>query len=450
MKRNILLTITFMAIVIFLTVQVYMVISIWKQKEENLLMRYKSLSREALSALLSKKKANGFEKAMDITDKFTGLIISEELPMISTTLDSSSIRKEVLSQTYSILRKNEMLSSFIGSYFKKAGYDPDYKTDYFIYSYKLIDNSGDFVISNTMPDSPPPKGMIVVNSFREEHNNFIIEFAYLLDVTGRKRMVFREAYISFILIVISVIAVIAVFWITWSNLVEEKRLSGLKSDFINNMTHELKTPLSTITVAGRTLEKEQIITDRERILETARMIGKQSIHLNQLINTILEVSLLERKEFEPDASLVEIDELTHQIVNAFSTSCDGCATIVEEYGAGALKINVDILYYTTMINNLLTNAVKYCDGKVIIKVITSSDPKNFYIRISDTGIGISREHLDHVFEKFYRITHGNIHNTKGLGLGLYYVRRIAEAHSGDVSVTSKPGKGTTFIIRLPI
>ncbi len=231
---------------------------------------------------------------------------------------------------------------------------------------------------------------------------------------------------------------------------EERRLSELKSDFINNMTHELKTPLSTITVAGRTLEKEQILSDRERVLETAQMIGKQSIHLNQLINTILEVTFLERTEFELDRHKVSVDELMHQIVTSFLTSCDGCAVIRESYGVNGTAVSLDLVYFTTLINNLLTNAMKYCEREPEIDVTTAINCGNLEITIADNGIGISRDHIDHIFEKFYRVPHGNIHKTKGLGLGLYYVKRIARAHGGDVSVGSKPGKGTTFRIRIPI
>ncbi|NLD63195.1 MAG: HAMP domain-containing histidine kinase [Bacteroidales bacterium] len=292
--------------------------------------------------------------------------------------------------------------------------------------------------------------MVIVNTFREERNHFILEFHYLLDLTHKNEMVLREALLSFVLITGSILIVFLVFGLTWRNLMEERRLSELKSDFINNMTHELKTPLSTITVAGRTLEKEQIITDRDRVLETARMIGKQSVHLNQLINTILEVSFLEREEFELDRHKVVIDELLHQVVTSFLTSCDGCAEIKEDYSINGMEASVDIVYFTTMISNLLSNAVKYCDGDPVISVKAAATGNDIEITVADNGVGIPAEHLGHIFEKFYRVPHGNIHKTKGLGLGLYYVRRIATAHGGDVTVNSKQGRGTTFRIRIPI
>jgi len=292
--------------------------------------------------------------------------------------------------------------------------------------------------------------VIIVDSYKEEHNNFFITYVSLIDMNELDSLVLKKAFFSMLLITLSALIVFMVFWFTWRNLMEEKRLSGLKSDFINNMTHELKTPLSTITVAGRTLEKAQINSDPDRVLETAKMISKQSVNLNQLINTILEVSLLERTEFELDRQKVSADELTHQIVASFLTSCDGCAEVQEDYKANGIALSVDIVYFTTMINNLLGNAVKYCDKEPVILVSTMTENNDFQISVTDNGVGIPHEHIDHIFEKFYRVPHGNIHKTKGLGLGLYYVKRIATAHGGDVSVSSRPGRGSTFKIRLPL
>ncbi len=449
MKRHLLLIISLIALMLFMAVQIYMINRIWKQQEEILLMRYKTLSREGLSLLLSKKKANGFEKAMDISDKFAGLVATEKLPVLNSSDDTAAFRKKVLEQTYSIIEKNEALSSFLTSYIKKSGYDSDFKTEVFIRNFSLLTYMGPISIVDVIPPAVPGT-MVLVNSFEEEQNNFSIEYSFLINLTNKNEMVFQEAFLSLALITGSILIVIMVFIFTWRNLMEEKRLSGLKTDFINNMTHELKTPLSTITVAGRTLEKEQILNDPPRVLETAHLIGKQSIHLNQLINTILEVSLLERSEFELSRQEVNVDELTQQIVSSFLTSCDGCIEINEEYNSGGVTASLDLLYYTTMINNLLGNAVKYCSAKPVVRIITASEGNSLTVTVADNGVGIAREHLDHIFEKFYRITEGNIHKTKGLGLGLYYVNRIANAHGGEVTVASKPGKGTSFRIRIPL
>lgn len=449
MKRQLLLVVSLAALVLFVAVQFWLIYSIWKQREEILNMRYRDLSREGLSLVLSKKKSNGFEKAMDVTDKFASYLLTEELNKREFADDTAAIRRLALQETYSILYKNEMLTSFLKSYIGKTGLDNDFKPVLAIAKFELISGHQRFVLADTVFKTKK-KNLVIVNTFKEEHNNFFIEYHYLIDLTHKNELVFKGALFTFILIIASTLIVFLVFGITWRNLMEERRLSELKSDFINNMTHELKTPLSTITVAGRTLEKEQILSDRERVLETAQMIGKQSIHLNQLINTILEVSFLERTEFELDRHKVQVDELMHQIVASFLTSCDGCAVIRESYGVNGTAVSLDLVYFTTMINNLLTNAVKYCDREPEIDITTAIDCGNLEITVADNGVGISRDHIDHVFEKFYRVPHGNIHKTKGLGLGLYYVRRIARAHDGDVSAGSKTGKGTTFRIRIPI
>lgn len=449
MKRQLLLIISLAALILFVAVQFYLIHSIWRQKEEILTMRYRNLSREGLSLLLSKKKNNGFEKAMDVTDKFASYLIYEEMTMADCYDDTASIRRLALKEIYSILYKNEVLTSFLKSYIGQTGFDNDFKPVLAIARLELLSGDKSCMLADTVYKTAK-KNLIVVNTFKEEHNNFFIEYHYLIDLTHKNEMVFKGAFFSFALIILSTLIVFLVFGITWRNLMEERRLSELKSDFINNMTHELKTPLSTITVAGRTLEKEQILSDRERVLETAQMIGKQSIHLNQLINTILEVSFLERNEFELDRHTVQVDELMHQIVASFLTSCDGCAVISENYSVNGTAVSLDIVYFTTMINNLLTNAVKYCDREPEIELATGIDCGNLEITVADNGVGIPRDHIDHVFDKFYRVPYGNIHKTKGLGLGLYYVRRIARAHGGDVTVTSRPGKGTTFRIKIPI
>jgi two-component system phosphate regulon sensor histidine kinase PhoR len=242
----------------------------------------------------------------------------------------------------------------------------------------------------------------------------------------------------------------AMFMITYRNLMEERRLSNLKTDFINNMTHELKTPLSTITVAGRTLEMPQIRSNDEKILETAKLIGKQSIHLNQLINMILEISMWERTQFQLEKRTVDIEEVMKDIVESFKSGGGNGAKIIEKYSMTGVMADLDVVYFTTLLNNLLSNAVKYSDKQPVIEIEGFPVDNKVCIKVTDNGIGISKLDQKHIFDKFYRASSGNIHKFKGLGLGLYYVKKIAIAHGGDVSVNSKPGNGSTFTVTLPL
>jgi signal transduction histidine kinase len=262
-------------------------------------------------------------------------------------------------------------------------------------------------------------------------------------------MVLRASSASLAMSIFTLLVVVTLFYITYRNLMEERRLSNLKTDFINNMTHELKTPLATITVAGRTLEMEKIRSDDAKVLETAKMIGKQSVHLNQLINMILEISMWERTEFQLDKKRVKIEEIMNDIVSSFKMGPGSSAALSQKYNLSGIEADIDIVYFNTMIINLLSNAVKYSDKDPVINVEGFTSDGNICISVADNGIGISKTDQKRIFDKFYRASSGNIHKYKGLGLGLYYVKKIAEAHGGDVSVNSKPGKGSIFTVTLP-
>jgi two-component system, OmpR family, phosphate regulon sensor histidine kinase PhoR len=449
MKRNFLLIVSISALILFISVQIFMIRNIWRQKEEQLNLRYKMLAKEALSTLLSKKNKDGFEKSMEIIDFFSESMKMRELPLCKTQGDSLMLRKLILEQGTVLINKNEFLTSFIKKYIFKSGYDTTFTTAIEIRRFELITPKGPLEIINKKGPYTSSH-MALVNSFKGERNNYFMEFDYYIDLAHKKQLVFHETILSMSLIVFSIIIVVLIFWFTWRNLMEEKRLSELKTDFINNMTHELKTPLSTITVAGRTLEKEQIRKDDGKILETARLIGKQSVHLNHIINSILDVSLLERTEFEMDKKDVRIDELLNETAEVFLTSCNYCAKIRMSLNCGTSEAKIDVSYFTTLIDNILSNAVKYCVPDPVIDLVSNVKEKTVSISIADNGPGISKEHIDHIFDKFYRVPQGNLHNVKGLGLGLYYVKRIAQAHNGDVTVASRPGKGTTFTITIPL
>ena len=290
----------------------------------------------------------------------------------------------------------------------------------------------------------------MIKRFGNEYNFYRLDFEFGIDFSDKQKMILREIATSLGLSLFSIILVVSLFIVTYKNLMEEKRLSNLKTDFINNMTHELKTPLSTITVAGRTLEMPVIRTNEEKILETAKMIGKQSVHLNQLINMILEISMWERTQFQLEKKRVRIQDFLNEIIFSFKSGGGKGAVIECKYDFGDLEVDLDPIYFTTMINNLLSNAVKYCDTDPVIEIEGFIRDNNIIISIADNGIGISKNDQKRVFDKFYRASSGNIHKYKGLGLGLYYVRKIAEAHEGDVTVSSKPGKGSIFTITLPL
>jgi len=233
-------------------------------------------------------------------------------------------------------------------------------------------------------------------------------------------------------------------------MLEERRLSQLKTDFINNMTHELKTPLSTIAIATKTLANPKMIDEKEKVLSMAQMIGRQNKYLSKQINHLLEVSMWEKGQFEIDRKEFELKPYLHAIAEAFRWECkDKNLSLIENYdGIDDLKVFWDETQMTMAIHNILVNGAKYSNGDPEITFTVVKDP-NLRIEIQDNGIGISKEQQKHIFDKFYRVHTGNIHKVKGLGLGLFYVKQIVEAHKGEVTLKSKINSGSTFIIKIP-
>jgi two-component system phosphate regulon sensor histidine kinase PhoR len=460
-KKNTVLILGIVSILILVSVQVFIITGIWKQKNEMYSLRYTLHSKEALNYISRRLSTNGFDTVQFILSKYSEQA-NKELHAIKDEKELAAKKLEILDFFSGIINKEEDLSGLLSSYFERRGLEKNFKTKIVINDLEMFSNdtiivyrSSDF-FNRRGPDrgqgTPNPeisKSSIFVNWYGMEDNNYRLIFDYYIDFSDKQKVILKEISGSLGLSTLSILLIGIMFMITYRNLMEEKRLSNLKTDFINNMTHELKTPLSTITVAGKTLEMPQIRTDEEKILETARLIGKQSVHLNQLINMILEISMWERTEFQLDKKTVDIEELMNDVIDLFKSGGGNGAKITQKYNFSGPKVDLDVVYFTTMINNLLSNAVKYCDRDPEIEIEGFTTENNVSIKITDNGIGIGKSDQKHVFDKFYRASTGNIHKYKGLGLGLYYVKRIAEAHGGDVTVSSKPGKGSIFTITLP-
>jgi two-component system, OmpR family, phosphate regulon sensor histidine kinase PhoR len=489
-KRNTVLILGITSIVILISVQVIIISGVWQQKDEMFNLRYRLLSQDALSSMQRRQNTDGFDTARILINWYSGKAIKE----IAEIKDDSALalkKKDIFAFVLKALNKEQDLSDYLSNYFERAGIDKNFNFKIVINQFELIDNdnripvyaSEDFAnrrpprqagtsagqvsappVQGTTPgqrnarqgQGVPPGRMnrkssseILVKGDRSENNFYRLDFECFIDFSDKQKVILKETISSLAMSAFSIIVVLIIFMITYKNLMEEKRLSNLKTDFINNMTHELKTPLSTITVAGKTLEMVQIRTNEAKILETAKLIGKQSIHLNQLINMILEISMWERTQFQLDKKTVEIEELMNDVVESFKQGGGNNSTINQKYNFSGAKVDLDVVYFTTLINNLLSNAVKYSDKVPVIDIEGSADETGVFISVSDNGIGISKLDQKHVFDKFYRASTGNIHKFKGLGLGLYYVKKIAEAHGGDVSVSSKPGKGSIFTVTLP-
>lgn len=231
----------------------------------------------------------------------------------------------------------------------------------------------------------------------------------------------------------------------------QKRVGEVKSDFINNMTHEFKTPLATISLAVDALNSPKVLDQPDKIKYFAGIIKDENIRMNKQVQKILEAAKMEKDNLELNLQPLHIHEYIRQAANNSELRVEQQEGIIQLHlNAKNDMVDGDEVHLSNLIFNLLDNAIKYCDKKPLIQVHTSSNRHTLTIRVEDNGIGMTKETATKVFEKFYRAHTGNVHNVKGFGLGLSYVKAVVEAHKGRIKVESTLGKGSTFIIELPI
>ncbi len=239
------------------------------------------------------------------------------------------------------------------------------------------------------------------------------------------------------------------FWLALRVIFRQKQLSELKNDFINNVTHEFKTPISTIAFAVANIENEQTIRQPEHILQFTKVIRDENKRLNSQVERVLQTALSESKALELKKEPVNFHAVLNTVADAFEIKIEGRGVIHRKLNAARAEVNGDEFHLTNAVSNLIDNAVKYAGDTLDITLSTESSEAGLVIRVADKGIGIGKEHLPLIFDKFYRVPQGNIHNVKGFGLGLSYVKEVVEKHNGRVQASSKPGQGSIFSIFLP-
>ena len=233
-------------------------------------------------------------------------------------------------------------------------------------------------------------------------------------------------------------------------IIRQKKISEMKSDFINNMTHEFKTPIATISIASDSILDQKVIGDHDKVRFFTGMIKKENIRMNEQVERILQIARLERKEFEFNFQPVNIHELIEEAIEGISLHIEKKkGNIITRLEAQNPVVTTDPIHFINLVYNLLDNANKYSPETPLITVITSNTPKGVILSVEDRGIGMSKSVLSRIFDKFYRLPSGNVHNIKGFGLGLSYVKAILEINGGTIKVFSEPGKGIRFVVFIP-
>jgi two-component system phosphate regulon sensor histidine kinase PhoR len=244
--------------------------------------------------------------------------------------------------------------------------------------------------------------------------------------------------------------ILATFAMSLFFIIRQKKISEMKSDFLNNMTHEFKTPIATISLAADTITNPKVINDESSIRHFISMIKKENSRMNKKVETILQIASLDKKEIDFKFENISL----HNVIERAVETID----ILVQQRNGKIHLNLDAInpviygdeeHLLNLINNLLDNAIKYSPESPDITVTTKNNEKGIIMSVEDKGIGMSKNVQSRIFERFYRQTAGNVHDVKGFGLGLNYSRAIIEAHRGNVIVASEPGKGSRFDVFLP-
>ena len=259
------------------------------------------------------------------------------------------------------------------------------------------------------------------------------------------RFMIPSIIFTFVLLVTFIFTIAIIF--------RQKRYSEIKNDFINNMTHELKTPIASISLAAQMMNDKNMVKTPKLLEHLASVINDESKRLRFLVEKVLQMSMYDRKKAVLKKKKLDLNEMVENIANSFTLRVEHTGgKVFTEIGAVESTIYVDEMHFQNVIFNLLDNAVKYGkpDEPLSVYLKTWDENDHVYLSVRDTGMGIKKENLKKIFDKFYRVHTGNRHDVKGFGLGLAYVKKMVDLHGGEIKVDSELGKGTTFTIKLPV
>ncbi len=333
------------------------------------------------------------------------------------------------------------LQSLLSKKLKEDGIDIDF--EYAIYDNDLATKlqSDNFELNK--------KGTYAVPVFLDNNNES--DFRLYVNFPDRKKFILESILGMMLLSIVFTTIIIIAYSSAIYQLIKQRQISQIKTDFINNMTHEFKTPIATINLALDAIKNPKIIDDKEKVYRYLRMIKEENKRMHAQVENVLRISKLEKNELNISKERVKLHDLVEDAISHIELIVENRKGYVKtHFEAQKSSVLANETHFTNVIVNMFDNAVKYSTDAPKIDVYTENVGTNILLKIKDQGSGMSKTAQKRVFEKFYREHTGDIHNVKGHGLGLAYVKRIIDDHQGHVSVESEKGKGSTFIIKLPL
>ena len=294
-------------------------------------------------------------------------------------------------------------------------------------------------------NTTPYKSLI----FKDSEGNS--DYTLLIAFPKKKRFLIRSILGMAALSLLFTLVIIIAYSSAIYQLIRQKQISEIKSDFINNMTHEFKTPIATINLAVEAIKNPQVIDDKEKVMRYLQMIRDENKRMHAQVENVLRISKLEKNQLDISKDRVDVHDIIHDAIAHVELIVGDRGGYIETHlKANRKEVLANEMHFTNVLVNILDNAIKYSPEAPKIDIYTEEVKNNIIIEIKDQGAGMSKAVLKKVFEKFYREHTGDIHNVKGHGLGLAYVKRIIEDHQGEVYAESEKGKGSSFYIKLPL
>ena len=349
-----------------------------------------------------------------------------------------------LTSNYFVVDVNSVIDANVLEFYLKTEFEKlNIKTDY---EYAIYDCHtdrmvyGDFISASGSGDKPK------LGNNLPKYHDYLYYFG--IRFPGLRSTIAGDMTLLFFF---SAILVVSVFFFVYAIFVilQQKRLSELQRDFINNMTHEFKTPISTINISADVITQPEILKDPQRLFKYGAFIRQENQRLNLLVEKVLQIARIEKGGVLLKMERIDLNALILTIADNFQTNLRPGLKMDLSLDPGVGQISADILHLTNIFHNLTDNALKYAGEDPHISIETKKFQDHVRILFSDNGPGIDPKYRKQVFRKFFRIPSGNVHNVKGFGLGLYYVKIICRAHKWNITIDSKSATGSTFIIEIP-
>ncbi|MEP5256409.1 MULTISPECIES: sensor histidine kinase [Winogradskyella] len=349
-----------------------------------------------------------------------------------TLLKDTPVYKRVSAAQVETFLKRELRAEGIDLDFEFAIYDDDLATKVRSENFELIDGEAYGV-------------PVFLDGNNESSYNLWVDF------TGRKKYLLSSILWMIVLSIVFTGIIILAYSSAIYQLIRQRQISQIKTDFINNMTHEFKTPIATINLALDSIKNPKIICDQEKVRRYLGMIKEENKRMHAQVENVLRISKLDKNELNISKERLDMHDLVEDAITHVELIVEDRQGYVKSHlDAEHTSILANDTHFTNVVVNILDNAIKYSDNAPMIDVYTENVGNSIILKVVDQGNGMSKAVAKRVFEKFYREHTGNVHNVKGHGLGLAYVKKIVDDHHGHISVESEKGKGSTFIIKMPL